>query len=99
MFTTTPPRPVVSLPAASEFSQVLTLDLKEIRAHDYRYIFSTYPTGTDENTSVYLKDTNDLTSVYPNQLNDASSAIENNSTPDGPPVEQNREVNSSGNIK
>ena len=55
MFTTTPPRPVVSLPAASEFSQVLTLDLKEIRVQDYKYIFHMIDAFTRFTVSVFIK--------------------------------------------
>ena len=34
-FSPTPPRPVVSLPAATEFNQVLTMDLKEVKVLNY----------------------------------------------------------------
>ena len=37
-FSLTPPRPVVSLPEATEFNQVLTMDLKQVKVLNYRYI-------------------------------------------------------------
>ena len=36
-FTTTPPRPVVSLPPACEFNEVLTVDLKDAKVQQYKF--------------------------------------------------------------
>ena len=56
LFTTTPPRPVVSLPAASEFSQVLTLDLKEIKVQNYKFILHMIDGFTRFAVSVFIRD-------------------------------------------
>ena len=55
-FSTTPPRPVVSLPAACEFNEVLTMDLKEVKVRQYKYIFHLIDAFTRLTVSVFLKD-------------------------------------------
>ena len=37
-FLSTPPRPVVSLPAASDFNEVMTKDLKEVKVGNFKYV-------------------------------------------------------------
>ena len=44
-FSPTPPRPVVSLPQASDFGEVLTLDLKEVKVGQFREVERTYGAG------------------------------------------------------
>ena len=38
-FSPTPARPVMSLPAVSEFGAILMLNLKEVKISPYKYIF------------------------------------------------------------
>ena len=37
-FSPTPPKPIVSLPVSSQFTEVLTMDLKEVKVHRFKYI-------------------------------------------------------------
>ena len=55
-FTPTPPRPVVSLPVASEFGEVLTMDLKEVKVQNYRYILHMIDAFTRFTVSVFIRD-------------------------------------------
>lgn len=54
-FSPTPPRPVVSLPPASEFQEVLTLDLKEVKAGEQRYILHMIDAYTRYTCSVFIR--------------------------------------------
>lgn len=54
LFSQTPPRPVVSLPPASEFGEVLTLDLKEIKVKNFNYIFHMIDGFTRHTVSVFI---------------------------------------------
>ena len=53
-FSPTLPRPVVSLPAAMEFNQVLTMDLKEVKVLNYRYILHMIDGFTRLGVSVFI---------------------------------------------
>ena len=54
-FSPTPPRPVVSLPAPSEFGEVLTKDLKEVKVQQYRYILHMIDAFTRLTVSMFIK--------------------------------------------
>ena len=56
LFSTTPPRPVVSLPIACEFNEVLTMDLKEVKVLQYKYILHMIDGFTRMTMSVFMKD-------------------------------------------
>ena len=56
LFSTTPPRPVVSLPIAWEFNEVLTMDLKEVKVLQYKYILHMIDGFTRMTMSVFMKD-------------------------------------------
>jgi hypothetical protein len=53
-FSKTPARPVVSLPPASEFNEVLTMDLKEINVGQYKYILHMIDAYTRLSVSIFL---------------------------------------------
>ena len=55
LFSPTPPRPVVSLPAASEFNQVMTMDLKEVSVKGFKYILHMIDAFTRLTSSVFLR--------------------------------------------
>ena len=55
-FRKSPPRPVVSMPVASNFNEVVTLDLKEYKVKDYRYILHMIDAYTRFTVSVLIKD-------------------------------------------
>ena len=63
-FSPTPPRPVVSLPPASEFQEVLTLDLKEVKAEQYRYILHMIDAYTRYTCSVFIRNKKPDTIVH-----------------------------------
>jgi hypothetical protein len=63
-FSPTPPRPVVSLPAASEFGEVLTMDLKEVKVHRFRYILHMIDAFTRFTVSVFINDKKAETIVH-----------------------------------
>ena len=63
-FSPTPPRPVVSLSAASDFGEVLTLDLKEVKVRQYKYIFHMIDGFTRFTVSVFLKDKKPETIIH-----------------------------------
>ena len=67
-FSQTPPRPVVSLPAASEFGEVLTMDLKEVKVHRFRYIFHMIDAFTRFTVSVFINDKKPETIVHHSML-------------------------------
>ena len=69
MFSPTPPRPVVSLPAASDFNEVLTLDLKEVKVQSYKYIFHMIDGFTRLTVSVFLRNKKPETIVHHLMLN------------------------------
>ena len=56
LFSTTPPRPVVSLPIACEFNEVLTMDLKEVKGLQYKYILNKIDGFTRMTMSVFMED-------------------------------------------
>ena len=56
LFSTTPPRPVVSLPIACESNEVLTMDLKEVKVLEYKYILHMIDGFTRMTMSVFMKD-------------------------------------------
>ena len=58
-FSPTPPRPVVSLPQASDFGKALTLDLKEVKVGQFREVERTYGAGEQ----VYYKRDGDKTAA------------------------------------
>ena len=64
LFSPTPPRPVVSLPAASDFNEVLTLDLKEVKVQSYKYILHMIDGFTRLTVSVFLKNKKPETIVH-----------------------------------
>ena len=64
LFSPTPPRPVVSLPAASDFNEVLTLDLKEVKVESYKYIFHMIDGFTRLTVSVFLRNKKPETIVH-----------------------------------
>ena len=49
------PRPIVALPAACEFSEVLTMDLKECNYNSYHYILHMIDAFTRYSVSVFLR--------------------------------------------
>ena len=55
-YSPTPPRPIVSLPAASEFNKVLSLDLKEVKVKKIRYILHMIDVFTRLGVSIFIKD-------------------------------------------
>ena len=63
-FSPTPPRPVVSLPPASEFQEVLTLDLKEVKAEQNRYILHMIDAYTRYTCSVFIRNKKPDTIVH-----------------------------------
>ena len=63
-FSPTPPRPVVSLPQASDFGEVLTLDLKEVKVGQFRYIFHMIDGFTRFTVSVFLRDKKPETIIH-----------------------------------
>ena len=63
-FTTTPPRPVVSLPPACEFNEVLTVDLKDAKVRQYRYILYMIDGFTRQTVGVFIKDKKPATVVH-----------------------------------
>ena len=69
LFSPTPPRPVVSLPAASDFNEVLTLDLKEVKVESYKYIFHMIDGFTRLSVSVFLRNKKPETIVHHLMLN------------------------------
>ena len=56
IFSPTPARPVVSLCPASEFQEVLTLDLKEVKVGPYNYILHMIDAFTRFTCSVFMSD-------------------------------------------
>ena len=54
LFAKTPPRPVVALPPASEFCEVLTMDLKECSHGRYQFILHLIDAFTRYSVSVFL---------------------------------------------
>ena len=54
LFKKTPPRPVVSLPIASEFGQILTMDLKEYKLPGVKYILHMIDAFTRFSVSTFL---------------------------------------------
>ena len=68
-FSSTPPRPVVSLPPASEFQEVLTLDLKEVKAEKHRYILHMIDAFTRFTSSVFIRDKKAETVIHQIMLN------------------------------
>ena len=64
LFSPTPPRPVVSLPAARDFNEVLTLDLKEVKVQNYKYILHMIDGFTRLSVSVFLRNKNPETIVH-----------------------------------
>ena len=63
-FTTTPPRPVVSLPPACEFNEVLTVDLKDAKVHNYKFIFYMIDAFTRQTVGVFIRDKKPATVVH-----------------------------------
>ena len=63
-FSPTPPRPVVSLPAATEFNQVLTMDLKEVKVLNYQYILHMIDRFTRLGVSVFIHNKKPETIVH-----------------------------------
>ena len=63
-FSQTPPRPVVSLPAACEFNKVITMDLKEVKVKEYKYILHIIDVFTRLTVSVFLKNKQAETVVH-----------------------------------
>ena len=63
-FTTTPPRPVVSLPPASEFNEVLTVDLKDAKVHNYKFILYMIDAFTRQTVGVFIRDKKPATVVH-----------------------------------
>ena len=63
-FSPTPPRPVVSLPAATEFNQVLTMDLKEVKVLNYQYIIPIIDVFTSLGVSVFIHNKKPETIVH-----------------------------------
>ena len=55
LFTKVPPRPVVALPPASEFNKVVTMDLKEVKRGEFKYILHMIDGYTRLSVSVFLK--------------------------------------------
>ena len=55
LFSKVPPRPVVALPAASEFNQVITMDLKEVKIQAFKYILHLIDGFTRLSVSVFLR--------------------------------------------
>lgn len=56
MFSKTPPKPVVSLPIACEFNEVLTMDLKEVKVQQYKYILHLIDGFTRMTMSFFMED-------------------------------------------
>ena len=67
-FSPTPPRPVVSLPAACEFDEVLTMDLKEVKVHRFKYILHMIDAFTRFTVSVFINDKKPETIVHNTML-------------------------------
>ena len=63
-FSPTPPKPVVSLPVSSEFTEVLTMDLKEIKVHRNKYILHMIDGFLRFTVSVFIRDKRPETIVY-----------------------------------
>ena len=63
-FSPTPPRPVVSLPAAAEFGEVLTMDLKQVKVHRYCYILHMIDAFTRFTVSVFIRDKKPETIIH-----------------------------------
>ena len=63
-FSTTAPRPVVSLPVASNFNKVMTMDLKEVRVDTCRYILNMIDTFTRFTVAVFIQDKKASTIVH-----------------------------------
>ena len=63
-FKKTPPRPVVSLPAASEFNEVLTMDLKEVKVGRFKYILHLIDGFTRLTVSVFIENKNPQTIIH-----------------------------------
>ena len=63
-FSPTPPKPVVSLPVSSEFTEVLTMDLKEIKVHRYKYILHMIDGYSRFTVSVFIRDKRPETIVH-----------------------------------
>ena len=55
-FSPTPPKPVVSLPPACEFQEVLTMDLKEVKVGSFYYILHMIDAFTRFTCSVFMKE-------------------------------------------
>ena len=55
-FSPTPPRPVVSLPPACEFQEILTMDLKEVKVGSFNYILHMIDALTRFTCSVFIED-------------------------------------------
>ena len=63
-FSPTPPKPVVSLPVSSEFTEVITMDLKEIKVHRYKYILHMIDGYSRFTVSVFIRDKRPETIVH-----------------------------------
>ena len=63
-FSKTPPRPIVSLPPASEFNEVLTMDLKEVNIKSYKYILHMIDAFTRLTVSVLIQNKRPETIVH-----------------------------------
>ena len=63
-FTTTPPRPVVSLPPACEFNEVLTVDLKDAKVQQFKFILYMIDGFTRQTVGVFIKDKKPATVVH-----------------------------------
>ena len=55
-FSPTPPRPVVSLPPACEFQEILTMDLKEVKVGSFNYILHMIDAFTRFTCSLLIED-------------------------------------------
>ena len=63
-FSPTPARPVVSLPAASEFGEIRTLDLTDVTVGHFRYIFHMIDGFTRFTVSIFLRDKKAKTIIH-----------------------------------
>ena len=63
-FSKTPPKPIVTLPHACEFNEIMTMDLKEVRVLHYKYILHMIDAFTRLTVSVFLKDKRPETIVH-----------------------------------